>query len=263
MTTSAEDYGVDPWPQVDGEDWNGKNLLSLLHAGQCPITAFNVKILIEEIEDALRINIVDIPLVSSGANNYGFHMKSIGHPDIVARLAKVDLNWPSFDNLFYQKQARDAMFEAAAYGLLAPVSAVKVSKLIYHRLPVLQEGPRSKTPPGIAGRQLLIFNRAESGDAVKIWKSASHEGKVIPNPAFDAERTANASHRWQYLSKQPARVQLCSNSAPLQPLPKNGSSIVFSNRSPKDYLLQSSQVETSVSVCYQTRLRLPSETLVT
>lgn len=62
----------DTWPQMaDGRDFDGYNLLNLLHGGHSPFhDTWDVKLLIQEIEDKLSAQVVDIPHVSSGSNNY-------------------------------------------------------------------------------------------------------------------------------------------------------------------------------------------------
>lgn len=54
----------------------------------------------------------------------------------MARLARGDVNMPDFDGFPIEKQAPEAKFEAATYELLRTVPDVRVSNLLYHRVPV-------------------------------------------------------------------------------------------------------------------------------
>jgi hypothetical protein len=65
-------YYKDYWPKMpDGEDFDGKHLLTLVCNGQSPFEqVWNINLLIQEIESHLRTTVVDIPVVYSGSNNY-------------------------------------------------------------------------------------------------------------------------------------------------------------------------------------------------
>ena len=62
----------DDWPKMpDGSDFDGKQLLTLLRSGNSPMRpVWDVNLLIREIEENLRIKVIDIPFVSKGSNNY-------------------------------------------------------------------------------------------------------------------------------------------------------------------------------------------------
>lgn len=70
--TSLDDYRFDDWPKgQDGSDWDGKNLFGLLHDGDNPFKkTFNVRSLLDEVEQRVQAQPVDIPCVHSGSNNY-------------------------------------------------------------------------------------------------------------------------------------------------------------------------------------------------
>lgn len=62
----------DAWPKMsNGRDFDGQNLLTLLHSGNSPLhDNWDVNLLIQEIEDNLSARVVDIPRISKGSNNY-------------------------------------------------------------------------------------------------------------------------------------------------------------------------------------------------
>ena len=70
--TKSEPYYDDPWPKMsDGEDFDGKQLLRLVRSGNSPFNgAWDVYLLIREIEVNLDTQVTDIPIVSKGSNNY-------------------------------------------------------------------------------------------------------------------------------------------------------------------------------------------------
>ncbi len=62
----------DSWPKMpDGTDFDGKLLFSLVHKGESPFDrAWDVNLLIREIEESLGAKVIDIPFVYNGSNNY-------------------------------------------------------------------------------------------------------------------------------------------------------------------------------------------------
>lgn len=62
----------DTWPKnADGIDYDGKNLMTLLHNETSPFKdLWDVKLLLQEIEKNLGAKVVDIPKVYRGSNNY-------------------------------------------------------------------------------------------------------------------------------------------------------------------------------------------------
>jgi hypothetical protein len=63
---------LDDWPKMpDGRDYDGKQLLALVRSGNSPFhDTWDVNLLIREIEDRLGAEVVNIPCVYNGANNY-------------------------------------------------------------------------------------------------------------------------------------------------------------------------------------------------
>lgn len=63
-------YLEDDWPKMpDGTDFDGKQLLCLIRSGKSPF-AWDVNLLVREIEEKLGTEVVDIPFMYSGSNNY-------------------------------------------------------------------------------------------------------------------------------------------------------------------------------------------------
>lgn len=106
----------------------------------------------------------------------GFHIKTSNGPDMVARLARGDVNMPDFDGFPVDEQAEDAAFEAAVYNLLRPVSTIRASRLLHHHIPVLHPGPKLSIPQDLAGRRLFVFERAEGVN--NVWDELSATSKV-------------------------------------------------------------------------------------
>jgi hypothetical protein len=105
----------------------------------------------------------------------GFHIKLSNRPDIVARLARGDVNMPNFHGFPIHSQVAEVKFEVSAYELLRLEPKILASRLLYHRIPVQRDGPKFDVPRDIAGR-LLLFERAEGEN--NIWHSLSPEQKV-------------------------------------------------------------------------------------
>ncbi|KAG5715739.1 hypothetical protein E4T56_gene180 [Termitomyces sp. T112] len=106
-------------------------------------------------EDNLGATVVDIPVVSQGANYYGFQMKLSNSMNIMARLARDDVNIPDFCG-FLHKQVMEVKFEAAAYKLLSSEPHILASRLLYHRVSMQHADPRQKVPQDILDRRLMI-----------------------------------------------------------------------------------------------------------
>ncbi|KAK3290332.1 3-hydroxybutyryl-CoA dehydratase [Chaetomium fimeti] len=158
----------DPWPTMpDGHDFDGQNLLTLVRHGNSPFhDKWDVNLLIREIEENLCAQVIDIPYVSGGSNNYGIHLKLSNGMDVVARLARGDVNMPDYDGFPIHVQVPEVKFESEVYELLRSEPDIVASHLLYYRLPVQHEGPRLDRPKDIAGRRLLVFRRAEGENNV-------------------------------------------------------------------------------------------------
>ena len=65
-------YIRDGWPKMpDNTEYDGKRLLALVRAGNSPFRhAWDVNLLIHEVEKIMGTQVLDIPFVSKGSNNY-------------------------------------------------------------------------------------------------------------------------------------------------------------------------------------------------
>ncbi|CAD6447780.1 9dad758c-46d2-4744-a013-f5a868cf44a7 [Sclerotinia trifoliorum] len=169
----------DEWPSgLDGNQYDGQKLMDLVRNNKSPFhEVWDVKLLIREIEENLNTQVTDIPIVDKGSNNYGFYIKASNRPDMVARLARGDVNMPDFDGFPIEKQAPEALFEAATYELLRSESDIRTSRLLYYRVPVRHPGPRLTIPLDLTGRRLFVFERAEGTN--NMWEDLSAENKLV------------------------------------------------------------------------------------
>ena len=62
----------DDWPKMpEGNDFDSRQLLTLVRSGNSPFQGvWDVNLLIQEIEENLDTQVVDIPIVYNGSNNY-------------------------------------------------------------------------------------------------------------------------------------------------------------------------------------------------
>lgn len=70
---SSDDRCIgDAWPKMpDNTDYDGKELLTLVRAGNSPFKeVWDVSLLVREVEENMGGYIADIPTVSGGTNNY-------------------------------------------------------------------------------------------------------------------------------------------------------------------------------------------------
>lgn len=113
----------------------------------------------------------------------GFHFKLCNRSDVLARLARGDVNMPDYDGFTIDQQVPTTKFEAAAYELLQSQPSILASRLLYHRLPVEYPPPHVEMPGDIAGRRLLVFERA---DGVTIdWQAPRADQKVQQSPSLN------------------------------------------------------------------------------
>lgn len=106
----------------------------------------------------------------------GIHIKLFNEMEIVARLARGDVNMPDFDGFPIDVQVAEVKFEVEIYKLLLPEPDILVSRLLYHRIPKLHEGPKLERPKDIAGRRLLVFQRSEGEN--NVWHTLKPDQQV-------------------------------------------------------------------------------------
>lgn len=83
---------------------------------------------------------------------------------------------PDYDGFTIDQQVPEVKFEAATYKLLRSEPAILASRLLYHRLPVEYPPPHIEMPRDIAGRRLLVFERADGGTLD--WHAPTADQKV-------------------------------------------------------------------------------------
>ncbi|KAJ3483200.1 hypothetical protein NLG97_g7363 [Lecanicillium saksenae] len=169
----------------DGTAFDGNGLLGLVQSGISPFSSgWDVKFLIQEVEENLGARVTDIPFVSKGPNNYGFHIKLSNGTDIVARLSRSDVNMPDYDGFPIDVLVPEVNFEAAVYSLLCSDPTIISSRLLYHRLPLQHAGPRLACPKDILGRRLLAFGRAEGEN--NVWRDlgSDQRASLLAQAAF-------------------------------------------------------------------------------
>jgi len=83
---------------------------------------------------------------------------------------------PDYDGFPIDVQVPEVMFEVAAYKLLDSERDIMVSRLLYHRVPVQDPGPRLKIPEGIHGRRLLVFEMAAGEN--NVWSELCPNSRV-------------------------------------------------------------------------------------
>lgn len=87
------------------------------------------------------------------------------------------MNMPDFDGLTIDRQITEVEFEAAIYNVLRDEPDIRVSRLLYHRIPKLSPGPKTELPTDIVGRRLFVFERAVGAN--NVWKELTAENKVF------------------------------------------------------------------------------------
>ncbi|KAK0643284.1 3-hydroxybutyryl-CoA dehydratase [Cercophora newfieldiana] len=171
----------DDWPSMpdaDGKPYDGMNLMQLTLNGKSPFAGvWDVRQLIREIEDKLNTRVADIPFVDKGSNNYGFHLQTSDSRELVARLARGDVNMPGFDGFPIEVQASEARFETAVYNLLQSEPLIQSSRLLYSRVPVQHPGPKFTIPQDLSGRRLFVFEKSEG--ATNVWTQLSSDHKLL------------------------------------------------------------------------------------
>ncbi|KAJ6780650.1 hypothetical protein PWT90_01746 [Aphanocladium album] len=124
------------------------------------------------------------------------------HPEVLARLARGDVNMPNFDGFPFEKQVPEVQFEVAVYSLARGSPGLLVPRLIHHRIPVRGDGPLLKVPSDISGRRLMIFEK-ESDNRIN-WRQLNEiqQNAIISQAAelraalFKLELSRDFSQRW-------------------------------------------------------------------
>ncbi|KAF4636181.1 hypothetical protein G7Y89_g1903 [Cudoniella acicularis] len=85
-------------------------------------------------EEEPKFRVINISIVFKGSNNYGFYLKLSNRLDIVARLARGDINMPNYNGFLIYIQVLKAKFEVAVYELLRLELNILASYLLYYRI---------------------------------------------------------------------------------------------------------------------------------
>ncbi|KAH8883090.1 hypothetical protein GQ53DRAFT_883603 [Thozetella sp. PMI_491] len=176
MASEENEYIQDDWPLMpNGGSFDGTQLLVLLRDGKSPFW-WDVNLLLQEIEENLGAQVSGIPLVARGSNNFGFTLQLSNGHEVVARLARGDVNMPKFDGFPLAVQKTEVRFEAETYKLLRSEPGIRAGQLLYHRAPVQYPDPRVEPPADILGRRLLVFEQPEGENDV--WEELDEEQKT-------------------------------------------------------------------------------------
>ncbi len=76
----------------------------------------------------------------------GFFLQTADGRDMVARLARGDVNMPNFDGFPVAIEAAGVRFESAVYELLRGEPDIRSSRLLYSRAPVQHPGQKLTIP---------------------------------------------------------------------------------------------------------------------
>ncbi|KAJ7119447.1 hypothetical protein C8R44DRAFT_624873 [Mycena epipterygia] len=150
----------DDWPA----DFDGTGLFQSLEREDPPIFRFDVRNILEEVEEHLGSKVVDIPKVGKGSNYFGLHLRLASALDVLVRLARCDVNSSGTrtDNILdlVEQQASEVQFEAEIYKLLRPHRDILTSNLLYHRVPTYEEDAHHRMPSrDTHGRALFVFEK--------------------------------------------------------------------------------------------------------
>ncbi|KAF7326393.1 hypothetical protein MVEN_02616900 [Mycena venus] len=154
----------DDWPA----DFDGTGLFESLDRPDEPaIFRFDVRRILDEVEEHVGSSVVDIPKVGKGSNYFGMHMRLANTQDILVRMARCDVNWPRRAGIseLVEQEVFEAEFEAKIYELLRPHRKILTPSLLYwrapsYRLDALQTIDRSP-PQDTLGRAFFVFEKAE------------------------------------------------------------------------------------------------------
>jgi len=161
-----------------------QNLLSLAATDQRPFAKeWDIHILFAELEERLGSQVIDIPAVDKGSNDYGFHVLLADGRDIIARLARSDVNMPRWVGFPSEKQISEVDFETAVQDLLNDEAEIPVSRVLYSRAPVKHVCQAAPPLTDILGRRLIVSERTEGRKAQDVWTEYDDEVKVRCTPS--------------------------------------------------------------------------------
>ena len=109
-------------------------------------------------------------------NFKGLHFQTSDGREMVARLARGDVNMPDFDGFPVTVQVAEVRFVSAVYELLRSESGIRASHLLYSRAPVQPPGPKLTVPLDLSGRRLFVFEKSEGVN--NVWTGLTPSDKV-------------------------------------------------------------------------------------
>ncbi|KAJ7226250.1 hypothetical protein B0H12DRAFT_1193299 [Mycena haematopus] len=160
----------DDWPM----DFDGTGLFESISCADEPIFRFDVRRVLDEVEEHLDSVVVDIPRVGKGSNYFvrfpdGMHLRLANGMDILVRLARCDVNSLRLNaeeiSELVQQQVSEVAFEAEIYRLLRPQRQIMTPSLLYCRGPTYKAhtlhalSPHRLPPPDILGRAFFLFEK--------------------------------------------------------------------------------------------------------
>ncbi|KAJ7074471.1 hypothetical protein C8F01DRAFT_25482 [Mycena amicta] len=179
----------DDWPA----DFDGTGLFQRLlevenstgEVPSLPLFRFDVRDVLDEVEAFVGNSVVDIPRVGRGANYFGMHLVLKNEQNILARIARLDVNWLNYEDAgrlddLVNQQIVDVEFEAAVYRLLAQHCEVLAANLLFCRAPQYRRssGREPSMPPqDVQGRALFVFEKTEGLN--NVWPSAQSQKLLL------------------------------------------------------------------------------------
>jgi hypothetical protein len=114
---------------------------------------------------------------------------------------------PNFEGFPVGVQIAEVKFEAATYELLTSEPTILASRLLYYRIPTQHGGPRIKTPRNLAGRRLMVFEKAEGENGM--WDDLDIERKVGAHFYCSTQKTFPWANKIPGISPLPSCPHPC------------------------------------------------------
>ncbi|KAJ7746567.1 hypothetical protein B0H16DRAFT_1375768 [Mycena metata] len=132
-----------------------------------PLFQFSVEDLVKEVQIKLQSVVTETIYIGSGANHFGLGMRLADDRALVVRISRYDVNSqrlyrPTRDDAGVSRLERmvgAVEFEVAIYNTLRSDAEVKVSRLLFHRVPV-RVTPNERHNH-LMGRELFVFEKAD------------------------------------------------------------------------------------------------------
>ncbi|KAJ6510386.1 hypothetical protein C8R45DRAFT_387503 [Mycena sanguinolenta] len=161
----------DDWPR----DFDGTGLFERINcAADEPIFRFDVRRVLDEVEEQQGSVVVDIPKVGKGSNYFGMHLRLANGLDVLVRLARCDVNCLRRDaeeiSELVRQQASEVEFEAQVYRLLRAQDQIPTPNLLSCRAPAYKANAPSTShrlpPRDTLGRAFFLFEKTPGVNSV-------------------------------------------------------------------------------------------------